>query len=374
MKRKAVVKETSFPAGRRVIAVSDIHGNLPFFKGLLEKIRFSREDILVIVGDLLEKGPESLATLRYVMALCSTHTVYPLCGNCDNLLRDFLESGGERDESFFHRYYRMWGERSLLAQMCQETGVLLEKPEDLAEARRVLPERFPRELAFLRAMPTVLRTERFLFVHGGVPREEGLEELDAWGCMKNDDFLHQGHHFDRWVIVGHWPVTLYHAHVPCAAPLVDRESRIVSIDGGCVLKMDGQLNALFLPEEGSEEFDWTAYDGLPVMTAVDAQTGSRSSLNIRWGHSEVEVLERGEELTLCRHKESGAVLPILTDYLYEQNGVTRCEDSTDCLLDVQAGERLSVVRMLSDRTLAKKRGVTGWYFGRLAEERAPKKT
>lgn len=364
--RKATVKEMKFPAGRRVVALSDVHGNLPFLKGLLEKIEFSREDILVIVGDLLEKGLYSLDTLRYVMDLSRTHTVHTLCGNCDNLLRDFLDSNGERDERFFRLYYQVWKQRSLLWQMCAEAGLPLEGPEDLAVARRVLPERFRAELDFLWAMPTVLRTDRFLFVHGGVPREDRLEELDAWKCMKNDNFLTQGYRFDRWLIVGHQPVTLYHPRVPCAAPIVDRAAHIVSIDGGCVLKTDGQLNALFLPEEGREDFSWLAYDGMPVMTALDDQEGSRDSVNIRWGRSAVEVLERGEELSLCRHLETGRVLNILTDYLYEKDGATLCEDSTDCVLDVTAGERLSVVRRLSDRTLAKKKGVTGWYFGRLA--------
>lgn len=364
--RKATIRETAFPIGGRVVAVSDVHGNLPFLRGLLDKISFGEEDTLVILGDLLEKGPCSLDTLRYVMELSRTHTVHAVCGNCDNLLRDFLASDGERDSSFFQFYYQTWRERSLLWQMCNEVGLPLTGLEDLATARQVLPQYFRPELDFLWAMPTVVRTDRFLFVHGGVPREEGLEELDAWRCMKNDDFLHQGHQFDRWVIVGHWPVTLYHGRVPCAAPLVDRQSRIVSIDGGCVLKADGQLNALFLPREEGEDFSWTAYDGMPVMTALDSQEGSRDSVNIRWGHSAVEVLERGEELTLCRHLETGRVLPILTDYLYQKDGATLCEDSTDCVLTVAAGERLSVVRRLSDRTLAKKKGVTGWYFGRLA--------
>ena len=365
--RKATVKRAEFPAGRRVIALSDIHGNLPFLKGLLKKIGFGREDILVIVGDLLEKGLYSLDTLRYVMELSRTHTVYTLCGNCDNLLRDFLATGGERDERFFRLYYQVWKRRSLLWQLCAEAGLPVERVEDLAAARRVLPERFRAELDFLWAMPTVLLTDRYLFVHGGVPREDRLEELDAWACMKNDNFLTQGYRFDRWLIVGHQPVTLYHPHVPCAAPIVDRDAHIVSIDGGCVLKADGQLNALFLPGEEGGDFTWTAYDGMPVMTALDRQEGSRDSVNIRWGRSAVEVLERGAELTLCRHLETGRVLPILNDYLYEKDGATLCQDSTDCVLDVAAGERLSVVRRLSDRTLAKKKGVTGWYFGRLAE-------
>ena len=37
MERAAVIRP-HFPAGRRIIAVSDIHGNLPFFLGLMEKI------------------------------------------------------------------------------------------------------------------------------------------------------------------------------------------------------------------------------------------------------------------------------------------------------------------------------------------------
>ena len=80
----------------------------------------------------------------------------------------------------------------------------------------------------------------------------------------------------------------------------------------------------------------------------------------------MEVLERGAELSRCRHLESGRVLEVLTDYLYEDQGVLRCQDSTDYRPQIAAGDRLSVVRRLSDRALVKKNGATGWYFGRLA--------
>lgn len=363
--RKATVQKVTFPAGRRVLAVSDIHGNLAFLKGLLEKVAFSPEDILVLVGDLLEKGPESLATLRCCMELGKTHTVYALRGNCDDLLCRYLDSGGERDESFFRLYYEVWGEKSLLAQMAAEAGLPLRGPEDLAEVRRQFPERFPEEVAYLRAMPTILESEDCFFVHGGIPREDRLEELDAWGCMKNDDFLGQGRAFSKWVIVGHWPVTLYRADIPSAAPIILPERKIASIDGGCVLKADGQLNALILEDGGRGAFSWLAYDGLPVMVAGADQAASEDPVNIRWGRDEVEVLEEGPELTLCRHLETGRVLPILNDYLYRWNGKLRCEDSTDYRLPVTAGERLAVVRRLSDRALVKKKGVTGWYFGPL---------
>ena len=77
------------PEGR-VIAVSDIHGNLPFFTALMEKIALSPQDSLILVGDMIEKGRDSLALLRHLMELSRTHTLYPLCGNCDGLVLNFF--------------------------------------------------------------------------------------------------------------------------------------------------------------------------------------------------------------------------------------------------------------------------------------------
>ena len=73
---RAIVVHPKFQSGRRIIAVSDIHGNLPFFRSLMEQIRLTPQDILVLVGDVLEKGRESLALLRHVMELSQTYTVY----------------------------------------------------------------------------------------------------------------------------------------------------------------------------------------------------------------------------------------------------------------------------------------------------------
>ena len=59
-------------------------------------------------------------------------------------------------------------------------------------------------------------------------------------------------------------------------------------------------------------------------------------------------------------------LDVLTEYLWERDGETYCEDSTDYRLPVRAGDRLSVVRRTGRGSLCKKDGVTGWYFGRLS--------
>ncbi len=360
---RAIVARADFPKGHRVAAVSDIHGNLPFFRALMEKINLSPDDILVLVGDLLEKGRDSLALLRYVMELERTHTVYSLCGNCDGLVLRFFETGA-LDGRFFSTYLPRHPE-STLRQLAREGG--FEQLEDLPRLRRNLREAYPEVRAWLGRMPTVLETGRLVFVHGGVPSLEGMEELERWGCMKNDDFLNQDFSFPKWVIVGHWPVTLYDPKVPSAAPMLLRERKIASIDGGCSLKADGQLNALLLPDGDSEDFSWMAWDGLPLVTALDAQAASRDSVNIRWGRSALELLEEGEETSLCRHLETGRVLPILNRYLRRGPEGLWCEDSTDYRLPVSPGDRLSLVARTKGGCLCKKDGVTGWYYGRIED-------
>ena len=350
--------------GRRIIAISDIHGNLPFFENLLRKIEFSPKDILVLLGDILEKGAQSLELARYVLELQKTHTIYPVCGNCDGYVLRFLENGAW-DQGFFSWFLPQHPE-SILRQMAREGG--FEQWEDLPRLRDNLRKAYPEIWRWLQAMPTILETGRLVFVHGGVPSLEHMEDLDRWKCMKNDDFLGQGHRFDRWVIVGHWPTTLYREQIPSSAPLFCPEQKIISIDGACVLKLDGQLNALLIPEESSEDFAWDCWDGLPQYAALDRQEASPASVNVRFGHSRVEILEAGEEFTRCRHLESGRELDVLTRFLRQGKDGPWCLDCTDYRLPVSAGEVLSVSEFTSRGVLAKKNGVTGWYFGRLSPE------
>lgn len=368
MMNRATVRRLALPRGRRVIAVSDIHGHLEFFQKLLEKMGFCENDILIMVGDALEKGPHSLETLRYLMDLSARYTVYPVCGNCDDLVVGFVDGREELPEEFYDRFFAIWGKQSTLMQMGREAGVSEGQLYNQRVLRSAIRDRFRAEFDFLRTWPTILETEKYLFVHGGVLSRAHMEDQSAWQCMKHDDFIHQNTRLDKWCVVGHWPVTLYHPDIPAAAPLVLPEQKIISIDGGCVLKLDGQLNAMLLRDACAEDFSFTWYDGLPLVTALDAQAPGADPVNIRWGRNVLEVLERGGEFSRCRHVESGRVMDILTDYLWERAGVVRCEDSTDYLLPVSPGDVLSVVRRTSRGLLAKKSGTTGWYLGRFQED------
>lgn len=363
-----IVQQISLPAHKRVFAVSDVHGNLDYLKGLLNKISFSRDDILILLGDLIEKGPRSIETLQYIIQLCKTHTVYVLRGNCDRLLFDENLS-----DEWLYRYRHSWGGNMIMNEFSARLGIPISRVADVAAVRTAAKAAFPEEVSFLMELPVILESEHYIFVHGGIPGEDSLKDpsaLQPWSCMKNDDFVSQGHFFrNKWCVVGHWPTTLYRKNWPCANPMVSAEQQILSIDGGCVIKRDGQLNSVLLPSVPAENaFSWVSYDALPTAVARDAQSPSTDSINIRYGDNQLTILARGEEFCTCRHLSSGRGIDILSrDILENERGVF-CEDSTDYLLPVRPGDRLSIIAETGRGRLVKKDGITGWYTGRLCRE------
>ena len=358
------IRRLTLPQGRRIIAISDVHGNLAYLRGLLEKVRFSTDDVLILVGDLLEKGPQSLDTLRYVIGLAKTHEIHMVSGNCDWWVPLMFEVGPLEGNLWYinNKPY------CLARQMCAELGIPVTHDMDYIAMRDTLAVHYKEEFDFLRAMPEIIETEHYVFVHGGLP-EGDPDSWDAWHCMKYDNFLRETpRHFNKWVIVGHWPVMLYRENIVCASPVFDREKKIISIDGGCVLKDDGQLNALIIPFDGSEDFSVISYDPFPTATVLEAQAASEQSWYIRWGDNRVEVLEQGEEFSRIRHRRTGYEMEVLTKYLYEEAGELKVNDCTDYALPLSPGDTVSIVESCSRGYFVKHNGVSGWYLGTLEKD------
>lgn len=361
---KAVIRREELSGASRVFAVSDIHGNLDYLTGLLGLIDLTPRDVLVICGDMVDKGPRSLDTLRYIMELSKRRRVLCVCGNCDDWHR-FVDEPSEPMYEAVRRYLMrgsIW-HPGLLAQMAAGVGVTVDERTDMAELRRRVEIAYAPEFDFLRSLPQVIETERFTFVHGGLPEGEP-DSWDAWECMKYDRFLEKAPPQRKWLIVGHWPVMLYGGDIVCANPIIDREKRIASIDGGCSISQEGQLNALILPQEG-ENFDFVAYDGYPRRRARDAQSASDRCIYVRYNDNEVDIISKGAEFTRCRHRSRGYELDVLTDSVYEKDGRSYCGECTDYALPVAPGDELAIVRATSRGYLAKRRGVFGWYYGGL---------
>jgi serine/threonine protein phosphatase 1 len=81
--------------GRHII-IGDVHGMKLELVALLENTNFSKEDHLVFVGDLLDKGPDSAGVVRFVRELSASHDVTVVEGNHENKHTRFRANSGVR--------------------------------------------------------------------------------------------------------------------------------------------------------------------------------------------------------------------------------------------------------------------------------------
>jgi len=361
-KRKALVKRLDIPENRRILVISDIHGNMEYFRGVLNNAGFCDEDTLIIDGDFIEKGSDSLGVLRYVMELSKKGNVHAICGNCDDWPIIF-KADEKVDEQLLE--YILRKKRGILWEMCNAAGMDPFEIESFTACKKELKRIFRDEWDFLEALPHAIETENFLFAHSGADPEKPLDEHLIQDFVRCDHLLTTDKSFEKWMVVGHWPVMLYGENIVCANPIIERKRKIISIDGACVLKDDGQLNCLIIPHKYSEDFSWVAYDPFPEAVVMDGQAPSERSYYIRWGDSRVQVLDRGEEFSHCRHVRTGYEMDILTKYLFSDSEFTDCNDCTDYVLPLEEGDVVRVVEVCSDRYFVKHNGVSGWYFGEL---------
>lgn len=356
----------------RIIAVSDVHGTVEYLKGVLKKVEYTPQDILVIVGDLIEKGPESLKTVRFVQKLMEESTqVYLTQGNVDyDRVGQFWEEGQQANYDFdgmLHWSKKVWG-GSLFQDMMEEMAIDLDKVngENIGTVKQQIKENYSRELALFEDLPTILEIGDYIFVHAGIPTDdlEKLKEEDLFSYLKRDAFLKEDVAFKKNVVVGHWPVCLYRDDVDSMNPIFDYEKHIVAIDGGCALKNGAQLNALVLANAWVDlkEAVCAAYDDLPVIKANRAQAGKERTITIRFFDFKVELLEQWSDVARVRHVSTGKEFVVPQSYLYSSNnGLYNCSDFSDAWLMVEEGDVLSVVQETTEGYIVKKNGIIGWY-------------
>ncbi|MBQ7121204.1 MAG: metallophosphoesterase [Clostridia bacterium] len=364
------IEQITVEPGKRILVTSDIHGHLSYLKKVLEKASFCDDDILFIVGDMIEKGPENLKTLRYVMELCKQGNVIPLIGNVDAYRLKLIYELSEENVDGFYNYVlnlRQWTGTSFYEELAAECGYTINSPEDILLSKKAVITNFENEFKFIVNLPTVAETQNYVFVHGGLPKKKISDNVDknVFELTKFDAFAERTSDvFDKYVIAGHWPVVLYGSDIPQMNPIINRDKKIISIDGGCGVKKDGQLNLLIIPDINCSVDDIThiSYDEIPMAYALDSQKPSIDSVYISWLNKEIRILNKGEEFSRIEHIKSGRKLHIPNSYLRNE---TECFDYTDYVLPVKKGDRLSIISKNSKGYIAKKEGIIGWYCGDL---------
>lgn len=367
---------------KRILVTSDIHGNLFCLRSVLEKAGFCKNDHLIIIGDMLEKGPDSLGTLRYAMKLCEEGNATVLIGNVDyfRLLNVYYTIEHPESAANLFKYIewiRDWKGTCFYDELLAEVGFRIESADQVVSGMKMIVDSFPKELDFLKNLPTVVESERYIFVHGGLPDHENRSnaasdsETNAASYLKLDMFLTHATEnklrYDRTVVCGHWPVANYGEGLLSDEPIFDDATNILSIDGGCGVQRDGQLNLLVSPSVDCDPSEITniSFDGLPSVKALERQVGSDSASKIVWNDNDVTEIDRCDDLILVEQNTTKNRFWATEDMLWStDSGGLKASKCTDYQLDVFVGDELSLVKTTSKGIIAKKNGIIGWYYGK----------
>ena len=76
----------------RTIAIGDIHGCSRALRAIMEAIQPAADDTLVLLGDYVDRGPDSRGVLDFVLDLERVCRIVPLLGNHELMLLDALQN------------------------------------------------------------------------------------------------------------------------------------------------------------------------------------------------------------------------------------------------------------------------------------------
>ncbi|WP_225205700.1 metallophosphoesterase family protein [Novosphingobium huizhouense] len=166
--------QTAVPAGERVYAVGDIHGRLDLFEAMIERIeaddaaRGPAQTTVILLGDLVDRGPDSAGVIRTAQAWARTRTVRVLAGNHEEM---FL--GAFRRDDTLRHFLRHGGRETLLSYMDYDAY----ERTTIEELRALMPQVVPAgDVAFMEAMEDRIRIGDYLFVHAGIRPGVAIED------------------------------------------------------------------------------------------------------------------------------------------------------------------------------------------------------
>lgn len=162
------------PAGERVYAVGDIHGRCDLFEALVEAIEIDNGErpparmTTVLLGDLIDRGPDSYGVLTVAKEWQRLRDVRILLGNHEEMLLDALDN-----IEVLKAFIRFGGRETLLSFGIAEQAYIDASWEELHEMMRAaIPQRM---IDFIRTFEDQVQIGDYAFVHAGIAPGIGLE-------------------------------------------------------------------------------------------------------------------------------------------------------------------------------------------------------
>ena len=345
----------------RLIAISDIHGGFHLYKKLIDKIGLRESDYLVIIGDFVEKGEYNKEVLDEMKRLSKRDKTVILSGNCESYISSLLL---EEDKSKnLLRYLNHKPYRSIIDDWILKSGIRLEDIYDGITLQWDILKDNKEDIEFLSSLPIGVEFDDFLFAHGGIGEENTLENTKYGTLLASPEFYKKGHNSEKTVIVGHWPTSNYKEYSNNGDVIIDREKRIISIDGGYGVKIISQLNGLIIEKyRGEYTISSESVNEFKKYIVKEYVQGTKElPEKIAWPNHSIEVIEKGKEFSLCKRLDNGEYVKVKNELIFLEGDKYYCSgDYQEYFLTVNSGEEIEVVNIYGEYALAKYKGEFGW--------------
>lgn len=223
---------------------SDIHGQGELYHRLLEKLQLTEEDRLYILGDVIDRGPDSIPVLQDVM---TRDNVELFLGNHELMMLDYLRKNE-------NRYIWFYGNNGGRGTWYQYMKLPREEKEKIAA---YLMRTWVQKYTEVDGTPYALHHSWLLENRAGEDvRYDACTAADdvmraVWySPYRRYDYVPVDRYSDGWIhIIGHVPVQREGIERP---PLT--EGSLILIDGGCAyIRMleTGGLYCMSLETDGA---------------------------------------------------------------------------------------------------------------------------
>jgi len=193
---------------RKIYAIGDIHGCINTLKKMLhDTLQISKSDEVFLLGDFIDRGPDSKAVIDYIMQMQEMgYSLHCLMGNHEKLLLDSLESPFNENIWAYNGSY----------QTLKSFGI--------ASA----DELKPKYINFFMTLHYYFELEEFVLVHAGLnfDIQNPLNDTNAMLWIRNEN-IDISKINNKRIVCGHTPTTLYQIQESL-------KSDKIMLDGGCV--------------------------------------------------------------------------------------------------------------------------------------------
>jgi len=167
---------------KRILVVGDIHGCFERLVSLWKKISVTDDDLVIFLGDYVDRGRENVKVLKFIMSENEKENVIALCGNHEDMLLTDILAGQSFSETL----------REIAMQKLKEPDF----EDKVFKFLKNLPYKFEMEI----------NGKEYFFCHAGVNPKIPFDEQDEIDLLWIREKFFTVYDGEKIVVVGHTPV------------------------------------------------------------------------------------------------------------------------------------------------------------------------